>query len=133
MVSGNCPPVCVCKPIFGVILQRDAGTRVLHALTCVIQFRNWQFPGKALVGNDKALSENLSLAEKTSVEVYQEPRCLVGIKTISICLSVFVIFCGTVLVHKWKVDKTFLLRLLSKKRRSPVGNDKAIFGPELAK
>ena len=54
-------------------------------------FWNTRFSDKALAGNDNALSANLSLAEKTSVEIYHEPTGLVG-KTTSICVSDFVVF-----------------------------------------
>jgi hypothetical protein len=45
------------------------------------------------------------------------------------CLSVFDVFCGTIL-RKWKEDKTFLLRL-SKKLQRFVGDNKGL--PERTK
>ena len=55
-------------------------------------FWNTRFSDKALAGNDNALSANLSLAEKTSVEIYHVPTCPVVKKTTSIFLSAYVVF-----------------------------------------
>jgi hypothetical protein len=106
MVPGNCPCVCVCVDrIFGHFAARRGDTsaacrHVFYPVSELAIFRQnacWNRQAlcrkqQMLVGNDKALSANLSLAEKTSVEVYHEPTCLVGIKTTSICFSVFVVF-----------------------------------------
>ena len=85
---------------------------------------------QTLVRKDKALSEDvLFLAEKNLRR--SRSRTYVPCRLLS--------FFGGIILRKWKVDWTFLLRL-SKKRQRFVGNNKALsetkkpfFGPELAK
>jgi hypothetical protein len=112
-------PVCVCVNLFfGHFDARRGNTsaacrpHVCYPVSELAIFRQGACRKRqALVGIDKALLETKRLCRqiypllrKTSVEVvYQYPKCIVGIKTTSICVSVFVVFCGTV-PCKWTVD-----------------------------
>ena len=127
-----------------------------HAVTCLIHYRNSRFSDKALVGNDKCLSEttkpcwkqqslvrndkalsaSLSFAEKNLIRSISRTYVPCRKKTTSICLPVFVVFLWysfTLIINRLGI----LVKIISettkpsRKLEGFVGNEKGL--PETTK
>ena len=119
----------LCKRIFSSVHSETRGHEYSMPSRVSFSFGTRDFP-------TKRLSETTTSTLKTSVEIYHESTCFVEKKT-SICLSVFVVFCRTVLGNDKALSET---TKVCRKQQSLVGNDKgfarndkAIFDPELSK
>ena len=172
MIPGNCPYLCVWKPIFWSFCIETRGHECSVASRVLSSFGTREFPtmrlsettnacwkGQSLVGNNKNLSEttnacrkgqsfvgnNKRLLETTNAcwkqqsivgkfiinWVYHFATCLVGIKTTSICLSVFVGFlwyCSTKMESRLDILAKIVLKTtkLCQKRQTLVRNKKGL-------